>query len=343
MSSWRINRKIALEQQFSYLVISISYTQEFSDTGQDNWDMVPSLLSSSRASPAAKRLTVRLLYGCHILFGRTLGRAVSNDIASQSLLTALSVHIQDIECRLLESSALASYGHEYLVEQERLATAMVISLFSVVSMPPHAIEVKYSRTTFRPKTTISIIRLLTFVMDQEECITPASVLYPLEQLNIASDMLIREDVVPLWGLGVWMEYQNPRTDIFLQLVRLLFSSQDILLYMKKATTYLRHKRHPNAFGQILADKTTDSDDLRRAVMTVMLELLSRYSDLLASLPPTKHISTSVMAVLQDACLLATKFVGADICSIRGSVDCCKALLILVLDMCQIEQCSTGVQ
>lgn len=81
MSSWRINRKIALEQQFSYLVISISYTQEFSDTGQDNWDMVPSLLSSSRASPAAKRLTVRLLYGCHILFGRTLGRAVSNDIA----------------------------------------------------------------------------------------------------------------------------------------------------------------------------------------------------------------------------------------------------------------------
>lgn len=137
-------------------------------------------------------------------------------------------------------------------------------------MPPHAIEVEYSRTTFRPKTTISIIRLLTFVMDQEECITPASVLYPLEQLNIASDMLIREDVVPLWGLGVWMEYQNPRTDIFLQLVRLLFSSQDILLYMKKATTYLRHKRHPNAFGQILADQTTDSDDLRRAVMTVML-------------------------------------------------------------------------
>lgn len=60
--------------------INLSYT-DFSDAGQDNWDMVPSLLSSSRASPAAKRLTVRLLYGCHILFGRTLGRGVSHDIA----------------------------------------------------------------------------------------------------------------------------------------------------------------------------------------------------------------------------------------------------------------------
>ena len=31
----------------------------------------------------------------------------------------------------MESGALASYGHEYLVEQERLTTAMVVALFSV--------------------------------------------------------------------------------------------------------------------------------------------------------------------------------------------------------------------
>jgi len=92
-------------------------------------------------------------------------------------------------------------------------------------MSSREIGIEYPRTTFRPKTTISIIRLLTFVVDQDEFITPASALYPLEQLNIALDILIREDVVPLWGLGVWMEHQNPRTDIFLQLVRLLFSLQ----------------------------------------------------------------------------------------------------------------------
>lgn len=78
--------------------------------------------------------------------------------------------------------------------------------------------------TFRPKTTISVIRLLTFVMDQDEFTTPDSVLHPLEQFNIASRMLMREDAVLLWSFSVWMEYQGSRSDIILQLVRFLFSS-----------------------------------------------------------------------------------------------------------------------
>lgn len=52
-----------------------------SDAGPDNWDMLPSLLGSARASPAAKRLTVRLLYGCHVLFARISGKSYSNELS----------------------------------------------------------------------------------------------------------------------------------------------------------------------------------------------------------------------------------------------------------------------
>ncbi|KAL4064955.1 hypothetical protein V8B97DRAFT_1195150 [Scleroderma yunnanense] len=289
----------------------------------DDWDTVPSLLTSSRASPAAKRLAARLLFGSHVLFGGTLGNSVSHAHSPQSLLTALSIYIQDIEYRLLDS-AVASHGHEYLVEQERLTSAMVITLFSFMSMSSQIVGAAHPQTTFRPKTITSIIRLLAFIVNNDEFTTPAGVLYPLEQLNSASSILVREGVVPLWGLSVWMEYQNPRRDTFLQL----------------ATTYLSHKGHPNAFGQILGDQISNSDDLQRAVMTAMLELLSRYSELLVSLPPTQHLSASVVAVLHSACILVRRSVDADICGIRDSVDCCKILLNLFLNMCQIEQYGT---
>ncbi|KAG1716553.1 hypothetical protein ID866_605, partial [Astraeus odoratus] len=43
----------------------------------DNWDSLPSLLASDRASPAAKRLTIRLLFGSHVfspcVSGTTIG------------------------------------------------------------------------------------------------------------------------------------------------------------------------------------------------------------------------------------------------------------------------------
>ncbi|KAL4071060.1 hypothetical protein J3A83DRAFT_3352120 [Scleroderma citrinum] len=83
---------------------------------------------------AAIQLPARLLFGSHVLFGGTLGNSVSHAHSPQSLLTALSIYIQDIEYRLLDS-AVASHGHEYLVEQERLTSAMVITLFSVSRTP----------------------------------------------------------------------------------------------------------------------------------------------------------------------------------------------------------------
>lgn len=45
----------------------------------DNWDLVPSLLTSDRTSPAAKRLAVQLLFGSYVLYPRISGTSVGRD------------------------------------------------------------------------------------------------------------------------------------------------------------------------------------------------------------------------------------------------------------------------
>lgn len=180
----------------------------------------------------------------------------------------------------------------------------------------------HSVTPFRPQTNSAIIRLLNFVMDKDEFTLP-TIFCPLEELNAASSMLVRFGVVPLWCLGVWAGCQSPRADIFIHL----------------ATTYLcHHGEESNVFGAILSSQGSGSHShYQHVVMTVLVELLTRCTIMLsASSSPTGSLPL-VMDVLHETCLLVRQSIVTGNCGAHHSIGYCKALLVLALQLCRMEQ------
>ncbi|KAH7883720.1 hypothetical protein F5I97DRAFT_1580022 [Phlebopus sp. FC_14] len=95
------------------------------------WDMVPSLLPSERASPAAKRLTIRLLFGQHVLHSRPNSRCKIGDAPTRELLLTFSEHVQQSAVQLPEAGPAIEFGSQQLIQQDHLTNAMMISLFAV--------------------------------------------------------------------------------------------------------------------------------------------------------------------------------------------------------------------
>lgn len=46
----------------------------------DSWDMMPSLLTSDRASPAAKRLVVHVLFGSYVLYPQLSAASIGHEL-----------------------------------------------------------------------------------------------------------------------------------------------------------------------------------------------------------------------------------------------------------------------
>lgn len=219
----------------------------------DNWDMVPSLLTSDRASPAAKRLVVHVLFGSYMLYPRLSAASIGHELFPRSLPIELTEYILSIDRQTLEPMVIAGQGYQFLVEQDRLVQAMVLTLLAVTNMSAQTDTEPRSVPPFRPQTNSAIIRLLNFIMDKDD-FTPI-IFCPLEELNVASILLVRLNVVPLWCLGVWMECQSFRADIFVHL----------------AATYLRHpERESNVLGTVLSDQDSRSyGQYQHAVMTFL--------------------------------------------------------------------------
>ncbi|KAI6044988.1 hypothetical protein EDC04DRAFT_2637924 [Pisolithus marmoratus] len=217
-------------------------------------------------------------------------------------------------------------GYQSLVEQDRLVHAMVLTLLAVTSMSLQTNTGTYTVPPFRPQTNGAIIRLLNSIMNKDE-FTPPTIFCPSEELNVASSMLVRMDVVPLWCLGVWMECKSFRADIFLHL----------------ATTYLHHHGgESNVFETVLSCQgggpySRYQDD----VMTVLVELLTRCNIALSADSPPSDSVPFVMDVLHETCLLVRQSVVAGRCGAHHSTGYCGALLVLALQLCRMEQSSVA--
>ncbi|KAI6158777.1 hypothetical protein EDD17DRAFT_1511909 [Pisolithus thermaeus] len=275
----------------------------------DNWDMVPSLLTSDRASPAAKRLVVQVLFGSYVLYPRISGSGVGREFSPRSLPTALTEHILSIDRQTLEPVATAGQGYQLLVEQDRLVHAMVLTLLAVTSMSLQIDAEAHAVPPFRPRTNSAIIRSLNFIMDRDD-FTPPIIFCPLEELNVASSLLVHLSVVPLWCLGVWVESQSLRADIFIQLVLFLVSFS-----CKSLTARAR----------------------QRLIYAFMGELLTRCTAVLSTDSPPTGSLPFIMDVLHNSCLLVRRSLVAGGCGSRYSTGYCKALLVLALQLCRMEQ------
>ncbi|KAI6133206.1 hypothetical protein EDD16DRAFT_10640 [Pisolithus croceorrhizus] len=288
----------------------------------DNWDMLSSLLTSDRASPAAKRLVVQVLFGSYVLYPRISRSSVGHEFFPRSLPTALTEHILFIDRQTPEPVVIAGQGYWLLVEQDRLVHAMVLTLLAVTSMSMQIDTEAHSVPPFRPRTNSAIIRSLNFIVDKDD-FTPPIIFCPLEELNVASSLLVRLSVVPLWCLGVWTECQSFRADIFIHL----------------ATTYLRlHGGESSVFGTVLSNQDSGfHSQYQHVVMTFLGELLKRCTTVLSTDSPPTDSLPFVIDVLRNTCLLVRRSLIAGRCGSRYSIGYCKALLVLALQLCRMEQ------
>ncbi|KAI6133999.1 hypothetical protein EV401DRAFT_2172234 [Pisolithus croceorrhizus] len=283
-------------------ISTVSRMQSLLTQQKDNWDMLSSLLTSDRASPAAKR--------------------------PRSLPTALTEHILFIDRQTPEPVVIAGQGYWLLVEQDRLVHAMVLTLLAVTSMSMQIDTEAHSVPPFRPRTNSAIIRSLNFIVDKDD-FTPPIIFCPLEELNVASSLLVRLSVVPLWCLGVWTECQSFRADIFIHL----------------ATTYLRlHGGESSVFGTVLSNQDSGfHSQYQHVVMTFLgariqvFELLKRCTTVLSTDSPPTDSLPFVIDVLRNTCLLVRRSLIAGRCGSRYSIGYCKALLVLALQLCRMEQ------
>lgn len=103
----------------------------------DRWDSVPSILTSEKASPATKRLALRLLVSLYVLQPQLIESSFDSFNITRpdrinsmvSMLPHLVGFVQHVVVQLSECSPL--HAQHQSVFQERMNCAMLLSLFSV--------------------------------------------------------------------------------------------------------------------------------------------------------------------------------------------------------------------
>ncbi|KIJ68301.1 hypothetical protein HYDPIDRAFT_24595 [Hydnomerulius pinastri MD-312] len=223
----------------------------------DSWDHISSILSSERASPAARRLAIRLMFGQYVLRPGLCGDGRNADSIPHQLLPVLSELVQQSAARLEGGVSASELGLQQLTQQERLTSAMVLSLFTAADVDQKANLTPKFGMTFRPHTMGAVMRLLRFILHGGELPSQENALYPIEDLDASMSIIIRWGLVPQWSWGVWLEHHSLHADSIICLT----------------STYIHH--HKAGTGAALNDMVligagSNSSADRGAVIGVML-------------------------------------------------------------------------
>ncbi|KAG9314489.1 hypothetical protein JVU11DRAFT_5286 [Chiua virens] len=278
----------------------------------DNWDMLPSMLLSERASLAAKRLSIRLILGRYILHPALSGQAgVDNTIIK--LHSIFAEFVRQSATRADELRSVLEPSQRYLIQQERLTSAMAISLFAATDMARAAIDLEHV-TGFRPQTMATVMQLLRFVLDLGGHLTPTNVLNPVDHLDIPTSVVLRWGIIPQWTWSIWLEYRNCHADTILYIT----------------TAYIQYYNATTGASLDVSDlmSTNSRSNNQTAVISVMIDLVFRLNLVLSACGHPRQLSPSMMSVLHGACRLISQWINQNSCGIQNSKECCKALIVL---------------
>ncbi|KAG1867910.1 hypothetical protein DFJ58DRAFT_742852 [Suillus subalutaceus] len=279
----------------------------------DRWDSVPSILMSEKASPAAKRLALRLLVSRYVLQPQLAlhPRVVDTplDDSMVSLLPYLTDFMQHTVVQLSECSPLHAQ-HQYMF-QERMNCAMLLSLFSLVDFTTSTKDTE-TDVPFRPYTLATVMRLLRFVMLVDNTLSAQTVVSPCQDLDAPRVVLIlwRHFVPWTWRLLTECNASDSETIIFL------------------TTTWLHCAFDSDPQTTISTLATLTGDEHGKYMICAYLAYFSRLLVYLSSAPRPRNLTTTQTDVLLKICRYFVHWSDSDLLGIRKSSDCCRYLTLL---------------
>lgn len=152
------------------------------------------------------------------------------------LLSTFAEFVKQSAARVDELRSELGSSLRYVVQQERLTSAMAISLFAVSKarifaqqlvsryLRSQAADIAHSTihpqraVAFRPQTMATAMQLLRFILNEGGHTTPMDVLNPPDHLDIPTSVVIRWGVVPQWTWSIWVEYSNLHADTIMCVV-----------------------------------------------------------------------------------------------------------------------------
>ncbi|KAJ7357155.1 hypothetical protein DFH08DRAFT_851184 [Mycena albidolilacea] len=183
-----------------------------------NWHSVAGVIASGHASPAAKRLALRLTFGAFVL-GPSL--CTKSDGMPYGILEVLDRCISQTRATGFSASRVG----DQLAIQERLNFAMIVTLYATASRQHRNFD---NASQLRPHSVGGLLNVVQHVLHPDDSVSSLQFAAPPEYLDPAQMVLLRWGDTVSWCWETWDDHRtaNAESVIFLTSIWLRHSDVD---------------------------------------------------------------------------------------------------------------------
>nr|GAT47867.1 predicted protein [Mycena chlorophos] len=182
-----------------------------------NWISVSSVMGSENASPAARRLALRLTFAAFVL-----GPAVCSQNRSKSpvgTFEILELHLQQTQA----SGFSASIAGDRLAVQERLGYAMLICLFATIDREHHTAT---KRIQVHPHSLACLLRVVQEVIHPEKTLPELELVNPTKDVDHPIGLLLSWGNAIPWCWEIWDDHRMVNSESIVYLTALWLQNVD---------------------------------------------------------------------------------------------------------------------
>ncbi|OCH96529.1 hypothetical protein OBBRIDRAFT_8420 [Obba rivulosa] len=285
----------------------------------ETWRGVATMISSRYASPAAKRLGLRILFGAYIL-GPELeasGPRASDGLEESDFLCCLQLHVEGLTVVDVVINPMDAL-------EVKVNYAMLVALFATADLE----RAKKSAKPYRPHTDSSLLRLLCAIMSCDRSSGPLQpTLDPYSKLDAAQHMVIDASHVVPWSWSVW---NDPRMEGFHAIE---FMTVNWLHSRGTSTSEMSAEDWMERWEEELAP------DLLQDCQNSVLVILRIIAHACFSLSATHNTSTHGMLDVLSKCSWAvSRFLSLRELDVRLEIElsCCLCKLYMLLQDSKVE-------
>ncbi|KAF5390250.1 hypothetical protein D9757_002798 [Collybiopsis confluens] len=162
----------------------------------EKWAQVPSVISSVNASPAAKRLAIRLTFAVYDLGPRL--KKFNPWIHRDTPTAAELLKILDQYILVTPVDQSISYSDQELTQ------AMIVSLYAISDSEQHHHRIV---SPFRPRTLGSLLDMISLVMHWSGFEEEVACIKPCEELDAPQMVLLQSSNILWWIWETWNDYR----------------------------------------------------------------------------------------------------------------------------------------